>query len=248
MGAYALAAHAGVVLGGMIALHAFYRVVQTDWPQAYMSASDFAAHFVSTSLFRYLATYGIMQIRSQVYLTDEESIRLSCEGHLRDARPTPSPYGGPDHASLREIVERHNRDSAFVEMAIGAYWQLHHEEQMYHARLAMTAWTGAAMSVRNEGGGPAGEAIVLRSRWVENDHELMRTQQMQIPSGEELTIEAFDRVDISTLPEPGPGNVPAWSPGTSNFRVLWRNQDGSIGDSGWQSLADDEEPIGPSSA
>lgn len=43
----------GCIAGGFIALHIFYRAVETSWPQSYMAASDFTGQYVSSSLITY---------------------------------------------------------------------------------------------------------------------------------------------------------------------------------------------------
>jgi hypothetical protein len=46
---------ASAVVGGVLALHVFYRAVQTKWPESYMSATDFTGLLVSRSIARYVA-------------------------------------------------------------------------------------------------------------------------------------------------------------------------------------------------
>ncbi len=69
-------------------------------------------------------TYGIMQLRADRPLTDEESLRLSLERHLAGVRPARNEFGVTDIESVRALARRHNRDPAFVEMVADFYRHL----------------------------------------------------------------------------------------------------------------------------
>lgn len=69
-------------------------------------------------------TYGIMQVDAKRFITDEESIRISCEQHLRGASPAQTAHGSPEQDSIAELVRRHNPDPTFVDMVLQVYWQV----------------------------------------------------------------------------------------------------------------------------
>jgi hypothetical protein len=75
----------------------------------------------------FAGTYGVMQVGSTSHVSDADSVRLACEGHLKNLQPRFSEYGGADPESLNELIRLHNEDPAFIEMVRNFYYRLHEQ-------------------------------------------------------------------------------------------------------------------------
>lgn len=182
-------------------------------------------------------TYGIMQVSSLKALDDESSIRAACEGHLRDARPMRDRHGHADMESVREIVRRHNRDDAFVELVANVYWQIDSEESTFRARVSVSRTEESAVRARNEGGGPARELVMFRLMYEDGNPVTSRSSVvLQLDQDAEVTVEDFEDIPFENLPETPQWEWPAIHRNSWLLRACWSNEDGSSGDSGWMGV------------
>lgn len=71
---------------------------------------------ISWFLFKKKGTYGIMQVTSDKYLSDEESINLAVRNHLSNTNNT-----NQDFNSLERIISSYNNDPNYVATVMEAY-------------------------------------------------------------------------------------------------------------------------------
>jgi hypothetical protein len=69
-------------------------------------------------------TYGIMQVQSEHYLSDRDSIRIAVQDRLANLRPT-DPEGRPDYSALQVIASSWNPDPTYDQLLVSAYYFVH---------------------------------------------------------------------------------------------------------------------------
>ena len=99
-------------------------VEQLNRPHWFRSFENLAARVL-----RRKGTYGLMQVRSEGPVSDEDSIAIAASQHLPGIRVPRDEYGNTDITSLRTIFSTYNPDENYVDMCIEVFEMLNWQNQ-----------------------------------------------------------------------------------------------------------------------